>query len=154
MAVFRISKAYLTQTRKIRKNNKSRTRKWHLSKLKKLVKRRCKILYIFQYWSLVEFNKLFPQYPIHFINITRVCPIWIMNPCNQAFIYKTWIPNKNRKTNNIYDCVCQLYKPVSTCEVQPCFFTSNCSHHHVRTIKRVNKIWGKSCSLSFSHDLC
>lgn len=31
--------------------------------------------YILQYWLFIKLNKLFPEYPVHFIHITGMRPI-------------------------------------------------------------------------------
>lgn len=44
------------------------------------------ITYIFKYWRTVQIHKFMSQYQIHSINITRMCPEWIVHTCNKEFI--------------------------------------------------------------------
>lgn len=40
-----------------------------------------KITYILKYWHFIKFNELFSKNSVHFIHVTCMCPIWIMNAC-------------------------------------------------------------------------
>lgn len=44
-------------------------------------------------------------------------------------------------------------KSDQTCKMKTSLFACNSSHHHVWTIKRVHKIWGKSCLLPLECNL-
>ena len=102
--------------------------------------------YIFQNRCIIEFHKLLPEYFVHCINITSMGPIRIMNSCTDL----------EKNTNKYFTSNRWLAKGLPkllTCKVEALPFASNSSHHHMRTIKGMHKVWRESCPLPLHHNL-